>query len=156
MSLQHELGLKTGFRNTEHEALLSVYYTASLMKKQAAEFFRGQGLTDVQFNVMMLLVYQSTDQEGLNQADLSRMMLVNRANITTLIDRMEKAGIVKRTAAPDDRRSNIIKITDKGKKLFKKVEPLYIRMVHKTMKSLRPEDQNRIIKLLGILRQDLY
>ena len=99
MSLKEELKLKKGFDIVEHEALLNIYYTASLLKKRADVFFKTFGLTDVQFNVMMLLHYHSGTQDGLSQAQLSDMMLVNRANITTLIDRMEKASLVMRTSA---------------------------------------------------------
>ena len=56
MSLKEELKLKKGFDIVEHEALLNIYYTASLLKKRADAFFKSFSLTDVQFNVMMLLI----------------------------------------------------------------------------------------------------
>ena len=152
MALEQELGLKKGFGILEHEAILNVYYTASQIKKKADEFFREFGLTDVQFNVMMLLALQSGPKGGLSQAELSDMMLVNRANITSLIDRMEKAELVKRTAAPNDRRYNIVKLTAKGKKLFTKVEPLYARQVKDIMTVLKQTEQKELITSLGKLR----
>ena len=123
MSLKQELNLTKGFDLTEHETLLNIYYTAALLKKRADVFFRTFGLTDVQFNVLMLLTHHSGGEGGLSQAQLSDMMLVNRANITTLIDRMEKAGLVIRTSVSNDRRTNIIKLTANGKKLFAKADP---------------------------------
>ena len=90
MALEQELGLRKPIKLLAHRALLNIYYTASCLKKRADEFFRGFGLTDVQFNVMMLLQYQSGPEGGLSQAQLSDMMLVNRANVTSLIDRMER------------------------------------------------------------------
>jgi DNA-binding MarR family transcriptional regulator len=152
MMLEHELGLKKGFTVLEHEAILNIYYTASQIKKQADEFFQQFGLTDVQFNVMMLLHYQSGSYGGLGQAQLSNMMLVNRANITSLIDRMEKAGLVMRTSAANDRRSNIIKMTAKGQKLFAKVEPIYGKLVKNTMAILKPIDQKKLISSLEAVR----
>jgi DNA-binding MarR family transcriptional regulator len=118
-------------------------------------FFHQFGLTDVQFNVIMLLAYQSGSQEGLSQAQLSDMMLVNRANITSLIDRMEKAGLVTRTAEPDDRRYNIVKMTAKGKKVFAKVEPLYQRQVQEIMTSLKPAEQKKLAAMLEKIRRKI-
>ena len=138
-----------------HRALLNIYYTASCLKKFADVFFKPFGLTDVQFNVMMLLGYQSGSKGGLSQARLSDMMLVNRANITTLIDRMEKANLVVRTAAAKDRRYNIVKMTAKGKKLFAKVEPLYEKQVKKIMTPLKQNDHTRLAALLGKIRRRL-
>ena len=68
MTLSQELGLKNPIRYLPREALLNVYYTNSCLKKRADEFFRPFGLSDVQFNVMMLLKYQSGSAPGLSQA----------------------------------------------------------------------------------------
>lgn len=151
MSLKEELGLKRGFNVIEHEAVLNIYFTASKLKKRADEFFRKFNVTDVQFNVMMLLHYQSEDGGGLSQAQLSKMMLVNRANITSLIDRMEKAELVTRNSS-DDRRYNIIKMTGKGKKLFGKVEPLYGKLVVEKMSAIKKGEQKQLIAILEKVR----
>ena len=155
MALEQELRLKKGFSTLEHEAILNIYYSASCIKKQADEFFRGFGLTDVQFNVMVLLIHQSGPEGGLTQAQLSDMMLVNRANITSLIDRMEKANLVVRTASANDRRYNIVKLTAKGKKLFAKVDPLYVRRVRKVMAPLEETEQKKLKQMLEKIRTKL-
>jgi len=155
MTLERELSLREPIQVLSHRSLLSIYYTASQLKKRADGFFREFGLTDVQFNVMMLLWHQSRPEGGLSQAELSDMMLVNRANVTSLIDRMEKCGLVKRTSAANDRRYNIVKMTAKGKKLFGKVEPLYAEQVQEIMTPLKKTEQKELIKLLGEIRSKL-
>ena len=155
MSLEHELSFRKPIFLLPHEALLNIYYTASQLKKRADEFFRPFGLTDVQFNVMMLLEHQSDKGSGLSQVQLSDMMLVNRANITSLVDRIEKAGLVVRTADADDRRYNIIKLTTGGKKLLAKVEPLYAKEVKKTTAPLKEAEQKKLIKMLEKVRSKL-
>jgi len=163
MALKEELGLKCGFADSAHEAILNIYYTASMMKKRADDFFGQFGLTDVQFNLMELLHYQSGStssppggkEGGLSQAQLSDMMLVNRANITSLIDRMEKAGLVARTAHSKDRRFNIVKLTAKGKNLFEKVEPSYLEQVRKIMASLDTPELKKLMAMLEKVRRTL-
>ncbi len=155
MALENDLRLNKPIMMPAHRALLNIYYTASCLKKFADVFFKPFGLTDVQFNVMMLLGYQSGSKGGLSQAQLSDMMLVNRANITTLIDRMEKANLVVRTAAAKDRRYNIVKMTAKGKKLFAKVEPLYEKQVKMIMTPLKQADHAKLAIVLGKIRSRL-
>jgi DNA-binding MarR family transcriptional regulator len=155
MSLKEELKLKKGFDVVEHEAMLNIYYTAGLLKKRADVFFKTFGLTDVQFNVMMLLSEQGGPEGGLSQAQLSDMMLVNRANITTLIDRMEKAGFVVRTNISADRRTNIIKLTGKGKKIFAKAEPLYMEQVQQVMSGVAAPEQKKLIAVLEKVRANI-
>ena len=152
MSLEQELGFKRPIALQPHEGLLNIYYTASCLKKRADEFFRPLGLTDVQFNALMLLEHQSGSKPGLSQAQLSDMMLVNRANTTSLIDRMEKAELVVRTADASDRRYNIVKLTSRGKKLLEKVEPLYANEVKKIMAPLKEDEQKKLIAMLEKIR----
>lgn len=155
MSLEFELRLRRPVTLLAHKAILNTYYTASCLRKKAGGFLRPFGLTDVQFNLMMLLQYQSGSAEGLSQAQLSNMMLVNRANITSLIDRMEKADFVVRTPAPSDRRSNIVKLTGKGRRLLAKIEPLYIDQVRRIMAALKQADQKNLIEMLEKIRVNI-
>ena len=71
MGLKEELKLSKDFVSSEHEALLGLYYTTICMKKHAAEFFAPYGLTDVQFNLMMLIRHHGGDT-GLSQATPQR------------------------------------------------------------------------------------
>ena len=155
MALKEELGLKNDFATPAHEALLNIYYTASIMKKRADDFFGQFGLTDVQFNLMNLLYYESGKEGGLSQAQISDMMLVNRANITSLVDRMEKAELVTRTAHANDRRYNIIKLTSKGKNLYTKVEPHYLKQVKEAMAPLDAAELKRMAGMLEKVRRTL-
>jgi len=155
MALKEELGLKKDFASPAHEALLSIYYTASIMKKRADDFFGKFGLTDVQFNLLNLLYYESGKEGGLSQAQISDMMLVNRANITSLVDRMEKAELVTRTAHANDRRYNIIKLTVKGKNLYTKVEPHYLEQVKKAMFPLDAAELRKLTTILEKVRKTI-
>lgn len=153
MGLKEELHLDKPFHSIEHEALLNLYYTSICIKKHAADFFSSYELTDVQFNLMMMIRYHGGD-EGLSQARLSEMMMVNRANITGLIDRLEKARMVQRTAA-EDRRYNMIQLTPKGQKLLENVNPPYDKEVQKVMGALSKSDLKKLIDACEKLRKNL-
>lgn len=155
MALAKELGLSKPITVPEHEALLNIYYTASCVKKRATVFFRSFGLTDVQFNLMMLLTHQAKARGGLTQVQLSQMMLVNRANITSLIDRMEKSKLVARTSIQSDRRYNVIKLTGRGRRLLSRVEKAYIEEVIEIMGALKGPELRTLVDLLDRTRQKL-
>ncbi len=155
MSLVQELRLRKPIYLLPHEVLLNIYYTAAYVKKEADDFMRSFGLTDVQFNVLMLLQHQCGSEAGLSQAQISEMMLVNRANITTLIDRMEKSGLVERTAAAGDRRYNIIVMTEKARELMGQVEPLYGQRIQEIMAGFDEKQQKELIKEMETIRQSV-
>jgi len=155
MKLNEELGLIRDIETPEHEALLNIYYTGDLIRKRARDFFAEYGITDVQFNVMQLLQYQAADRDGLTQAELSKMMLVNRSNITSIIDRMERDGLVKRGMVPSDRRYNSIRLTSEGLKILKKVESKYQNEVFQIMGALKGSELVQLMKMLERLRLNL-
>jgi len=153
MSLKEELGLSKSFFSPEHEALLNIYYTAICLKKRASEFFAPYGLTDVQFNLMMMLKHHG-GSDGLSQARLSEMMMVNRANVTGLVDRLEKAQLVRRTAA-QDRRYNMIKLTDKGAAILEQADPAYGKEVRHVMSGLTKTEIKDLISACEKIRHKL-
>ncbi len=155
MSLKDELGLRKEIRTTEHEALLSIYHTASMMRNRITAFLSEFGLTDVQFNLMLLIEHQSGPEGGLTQVELSRMMLVNRANITSLVDRMEKADLVKRTSDSSDRRTNIVKLTANGKKLLVRADIKYKNEISNAVAPLKSSQLKQLIKMLEDIRKKI-
>ena len=152
MSLARELGLRQPFATLEHEALLNIYFSSTCIRKAAGRFLEPFGISDVQLNLLMMLHHQAGSDEGLNQAQLSEMMLVNRANITSLIDRMQRDGWVTRRTDPADRRFNIIRLTPRARQLLERVEPLYAREVGRIMGALSPSEQRTLVEMLEKVR----
>jgi DNA-binding MarR family transcriptional regulator len=62
-------------------------------------------------------------KDGINQQELANLTLKDKASMTYLIDNLTKRNLVKRAESPDDRRSKLIYLTQRGKQLGKKVEP---------------------------------
>jgi DNA-binding MarR family transcriptional regulator len=75
---------------------------------------------------------------------------VNRANITSLLDRMEKANLVVRTSVPGDRRYNLVRLTAHGKRVLLDVEEEYAQEVAKIMGAL---DDSEVRDLIGDLER---
>jgi DNA-binding MarR family transcriptional regulator len=62
-------------------------------------------------------------KDGINQQEIAGLTLRDKAGITFLIDNLSKRDLVKRQEDPNDRRSKLIYLTTKGKRLGQKVEP---------------------------------
>lgn len=67
-------------------------------------------ITPVQAGILFLL-----RKKGHTMTQLSRILAIDNSAITGLVDRLEKAGLAKRNANPEDRRTFLIRITKKGK-----------------------------------------
>ena len=75
--------------------------------------FRAAGIAEAQFHVLCLLC---ADKDGAGSpSELAEMVGTSRANITRLLDQMERKGWLIRDASPMDARRQIVTITDAGR-----------------------------------------
>lgn len=154
MGLQEELDLPRPIEYPGHEALLSIILTGQLFAKEGDRLLKPLGLTDSQLNVLVLL--KNHDSEvGVSQTQLGRMLLVNRSNVTGLIDRMERAGLVERTAARGDRRTKLIRLTTHGRKQTERAEKAYFKRIDEVMGDLSPKDMKTLCRILEGMRAKL-
>ncbi len=149
MNLQQELGLDRPFQDLYHETLLNVVRTAILISGIGADLFRKHDLTEAQFNVLIALRYR--DRE-LTQSDLGKRLVVTRASITSVLDKLEAKGLVTRRNVAGNRRIHIVTLTPKGEEVLDRVEPLYIEAIHEVLKDLDEEQCRMMIALLERVR----
>jgi DNA-binding MarR family transcriptional regulator len=150
MKLEKELKLKQPLASLNHEALLSLVRTSTLMQKLSNRFFSKFDLTDVQFNILMIL--KEYGNEGLSQQELSEHLVVGKSNVVGLVDRLERAGYVKRTSHPSDRRYNQIVLAPKGAQLERRVEQSYFREVDRMMNVLTSAEKKVLIHEMEKIR----
>lgn len=149
MSLERELNLEVPFRDCYHEAVLSVVRTGSVLTYAGEQLFRQFDLTEAQFNVLFSLKY---NPHRVTQSDLGRRLVVTRASVTSVLDRLESKGLVARVDVPDNRRIYHVVLTEKGKALVDEVEPLYREKIREAMQGLSERDCRELIAMLDKVR----
>src|SRR5205814_3061103 len=66
-----------------------------------------------------------TPHKRLSMTELANAVLLSKSGLTRLVDRIEEAGLVRRAAAPGDRRSLLIVLTPSGAKALKRAAPIH-------------------------------
>lgn len=74
--------------------------------------FRRCGLSQPQFAVLMTLRRSSPD--GASLTEIARSIFVSNTNVTGLVDRLERDGLVERRRDPEDRRAQLVVLTSAG------------------------------------------
>lgn len=105
-----------------------------------------QALTISQFGVLEALLHLGP----LNQNELGSKILKSNSNMTTVIDNLEKRGLVRRQRRGDDRRMIEIFLTTEGKKLIETVFPQHVAAIQEQFAVLPAEEQ---IELGNLLRK---
>lgn len=149
MSLEKELQLDRPMEDPLHEAILSVVRTASVLSLKGADLFRHYGLTEAQFNVLFSLKYK---EKVWTQSDLGKRLVVTRASVTSVLDKLEHKGLVERKAVEGNRRIYHVDLTAKGRALIDEVEPHYRKDVREVMSDLGESECKALIRSLEKIR----
>jgi DNA-binding MarR family transcriptional regulator len=104
------------FDGTFHEAILNIWVTSSFVRGLYEDVFEGADLTLTQYNVLRIL--NGAFPEGYCRADLTHRMLDRAPDLTRLIDRLVKRGLVQRLKSEKDGRQSVARITPRGKHLL--------------------------------------
>lgn len=126
----------------DHQALLDILRTSSLVFKLSNIFFSKYGITDGQFNILMTL--NEFGEKGLSQQELSEQLVVHKSHMTGLVDTLAKKGYVTRKVRADDRRYNRIALGPKGVEVLKTVEGPYLEEVQRMMGHLTVAEKKNL------------
>jgi MarR family 2-MHQ and catechol resistance regulon transcriptional repressor len=107
------------------------------------------GLTESQLGVLEALKHLGP----LAQGELCRKILRSGSNLTTVVDNLEREGLVQRARDESDRRIQIVHLTDKGRELVERALPAHVEGITRTMAVLEPDEQRelgRLCRKLGL------
>ncbi|QUH26555.1 MarR family winged helix-turn-helix transcriptional regulator [Serpentinicella alkaliphila] len=115
------------------------------------------GITFPQFLVIKdIYNFQGKKEEGLTLAAIAERLNSNRPNMTGIIDRLEKQGLVSRTINNRDRRSQIITLTEKSYKLMEELHKMSNETTNKALIGFNEEEQKRVKEYLFKIINNLY
>ncbi len=147
MGILDTLGVETGQGKYYEEAIYSLALIYNVITDEMTAYLSDYDLTPGKFNIL-LAVKQQGGKEGISQVDVSKRLIVTPSNMTKLIDKLEKDGLVTRSALEGDRRVNILKITPQGVKLLDSVWDGYNTRLQKLISSLAGNQQKILASLL--------
>jgi DNA-binding MarR family transcriptional regulator len=152
--LQHELRKRQPFERAEEEAFLSILRTADVLNRAVLEMFRPYDLSPTQYNVLRILRGTCpTGSHGLPCNAIAEQMLTRDPDMTRLLDRLEKRGLISRAREERDRRVVRTCITQKGLDILKELDPVVSGGNRKYLGSMSQEQCKQLIELLELARE---
>lgn len=131
-------------RKTALELCGSLLKVGDRFKQAQTEQLEGKDLSIARFEALKYL--HKAGPKQLN--DISKEILVTSANITYVIDSLEKAGFVKRTYSNNDRRVIKAEITKSGKNKVVSILPTYSTKLAAITSCLNAGEHKEIMRLL--------
>ena len=108
------------FATQQEEAVLNIVRTADALKRSGELLFRRHGITSAQYNVLRIL--RGAGDRGLHCRAIAERMITAEPDVTRLLMRMERLGLLVRHRESSDRRMVTAIATDRGLRVLDELE----------------------------------
>ena len=107
------------------------------------------GLPPLAWYDVLLELYREKSS-GLRQFEIGDKILLNKHNLSRLIDRLEEKKLLERYESEKDGRGNVVRITHQGEKRLKQIWPVYSQTIEENFGSkLTSHETTELSKLLS-------
>lgn len=103
----------------EEAAFLDMWRTSDLLSRRLAALFKREDLSPTQYNVLRIL---RGSLQGLPCGEIGCRMITRDPDITRLLDRLKKRGLISRTREARDRRVVVARISPEGLNLLARLD----------------------------------
>ena len=151
MSIYQEIGFSPDQEHLSEATLYNIARTFTLLHRAFQRSYSHFTLTPAKLNVLAVVRHLG-GTNGMPQRDIAERLIISGSNVTGLIDRLEKDGLLVRRATADDRRVKLIAITPKGAALLDRLWPAHLQQAESAISILSEQEQQQLIRLLTKLR----
>jgi MarR family transcriptional regulator, organic hydroperoxide resistance regulator len=146
IGLQAELRQTKSFSSIHAEAFLNLVRTAEQMQHALRTKLKPYALTETQYNALRIL--RGAGASGLTCAEIAERLVSQDPDITRLVERLQRQGLVRRERGAKDRRVVLTKITTSGLDRLKEADPVMNSTVHALLSHLSQSELKTMIDLL--------
>lgn len=136
----------------EESAFLELLRTCDLLSRRLALVLKGADLSPTQYNVLRIL---RGAPEGLACGEIAGRMITRDPDVTRLLDRLEKRGLIARNREGRDRRMVLTRITREGLKALGELDEPIQDIHREQLGHLGGTRLGALSELLQLVRKDL-
>jgi len=129
------------------EIVSALLHAAGFVRQKLGEFLEHYELSEGRYSVLSTLDHAGA--KGLSQSEVAEQMLQSESNVSSLIDRLHREGLVDRQWSDTDRRKRVLLLTADGKQLVRHVEGARRRWAESLLVDLPPQDRRSLA--LGLM-----
>lgn len=94
------------------------------------------------------------DRDGHSVSELAELSVIERSNLSKLLDSMERDGLIERTAPDGDKRKTVVFLTDEGREIFDKSLPGVLRYYAKFLTGISPSEMTVFMAVLKKIKSN--
>lgn len=135
--------------DTELKILIGLHRICNETDRRTSQLAAGYGLSLGQFAVLEALYHKG----DLSVGEVQRKILSSSGTMPVIVRNLEKRGLLTKSPDGEDRRRNILHITEEGRKLIAEIFPLNKELILESLSSLSREEKDALLKLLKKLKR---
>jgi len=125
--------------------MVSVLVLAGRIEQALSDVCAGYGITHDQYNVLRIL--RGVYPDGHPRYEIAARLISRAPDVTRLLDRLEREGLIERVRSPDDRRLSLSRITEEGLTLLDALDPDILAVHERFAKPLSQADRRELQRL---------
>jgi DNA-binding MarR family transcriptional regulator len=143
---------QTRIGSPEEAAFLDLLRTTDVLSRRLSQVLKAEDLSSNQYNVLRIL---RGARDGLSCGEIGNRMITRDPDITRLLDRLEKRGLISRSREARDRRTVLTQITPAGLKLLARLDEPVQEAHRKQLGHLGRQRLRAMTELLLVCRSQL-
>jgi len=148
--LKDEIKQGKPFESLEAEVFLNLARTTDVLVRSGEEILKLVGLSLNQYNVLRIL--RGAGEEGLCCREVAERMITRDPDITRLVDRLERRGLVTRSRDSKDRRIITVRISEAGIRMLKDLDRPMDEASRNRLSHMDKDDLRKLSELLEAAR----
>jgi len=151
VTLKEELGKRDAFELPEQEVYLNLLRTAEHLGAPFDALFKAHGLSQTQYNALRIMRGHG---EPIASSTVARQMVTREPDITRLLDRLVKRGLVTRQRSDADRRVMLTSLTSEGEGLLAEMDGPVRELHERQLAHMSREELRTLSGLLERAREE--
>ncbi len=147
-----ELIKQDHFQSPSQESMLNVIVTSSWLTNELAATMAPYGVTPAQYNVLRIL--RGSHPQTLTCSELGQRLLDRTPDVTRLLNRLQRSGLIRRARAEHDRRVVEVGITEIGLALLDRMRDDMAAVENRISQYLSQQEHQELSSLLERLRTE--
>ena len=135
--------------SAEEAAYLDLLRTADVLTRGAIGVLKAEELSTTQYNVLRIL---RGSPQGLTCGEIASRMITRDPDVTRLLDRLEKRGLISRSRESRDRRVVLARISPEGLKLVNRLDEPVQKIHRKQLGHMGKDRLQALAELLAAAR----
>jgi len=132
------------FKPLNAQVLFAVRALAQRINDDSTERLTEVGLTARQYNYLSVIYVE----ERVTPNEIGRLIHTANPTVTSMLNALERDGLIVREQHPADGRSSVVTLTPRGKALYERAFQLHHDPIEETMAALTTEERKKLVDVL--------